>query len=120
MRYAPTFAQPPRALVASIARASPQFWSQFTRGIDAATRGVNGTFVNWYRSAEHNTRAGGAASSQHRFGTAVDLVVPSGARFSVANALRRQGFTVVDEGDHLHVQAFASSATLTRAGIRPA
>jgi len=119
VRYGPNFAQPPRALVASLHRASPAFWSQFTRGLDAATRGVNGTYVNWYRTAEHNSRVGGKPSSQHRYGTAVDLVVPSGQRFAVTNALRRQGFTVIDEGDHLHVQAFPSSSVLTRAGIRP-
>lgn len=121
LRKGPRFFGPPRSLVLEIARRSPSFWPQFTRGIDAAVP-FSGVLVNWYRDAAHNQRVGGELDSQHRYGTAVDIQLDDWSHKTAAIvALKQRGFFVVDEvatKNHLHVQAFPKGA-LQRAGIRP-
>ncbi len=73
--------------------------------------------TSWYRNPPHNTAVGGAATSQHLVGLAVDLIPASEVG---ADALRRQGLFVVNEFDHLHVQAWPAGflADLVDAGLR--
>jgi len=121
IRTGPGFQPPPEALVRQIAQRSPNFWREFMAGLDRATAGVEVVVTSWYRSAADNVRVGGAVNSQHRYATAFDLAGPflrTSARNAVASRLRAQSFFVLDEGDHLHVQAFPAGA-LSRAGVRP-
>lgn len=83
-------------------------WSRelvaFVRAINAAARGAGPlTVTSWYRDPARNAACGGVASSRHLRGLAIDVRAarPSSAAF----AFRAAGFTVVNEGDHLHVQA---------------
>jgi len=59
--------------------------------------------TSWYRDREENWRVEGDEYSQHRIGLAVDLIPADPA---LAAVLRRQGLVVVNERDHLHVQAW--------------
>lgn len=119
MKLGPNFAPPPRALVVAIGAKSPGFWQRFSSALDQAVGHLDVTLVNWFRSAAHNQAVGGVVNSQHRWGTAVDLVPdPSVDRAEQIRRLKAVGFAVIDEGDHLHVQAFPTGV-LQRSGIAP-
>lgn len=62
-----------------------------------------GVVTSWWRSAAHNERVGGAASSLHLLGLAVDFVPAPGTWWAVAAAARARGLRVLHEGDHLHI-----------------
>ncbi len=93
---------PPR----SFARWAPIY--QFVRAVNAAWTDSTGA-TSWYRTPAENVRVGGSGPrgygvggplSQHLIGLAVDLV---GAD---AQALRREGLLVIDQGTHVHVQGW--------------
>lgn len=69
---------------------------------------------SWWRDFETNIRVGGAPRSQHRLALAVDLTGVRSPGFLAR--LRAFGLTVIDEGDHVHVQYLAAGAA-TRAGL---
>ena len=85
----------------------------FVQAIDAALdplgydRGA--TLTSWYRSPADNQRVGGEPRSQHLLGLAADIVFPTIVKASAMRSLRAQGLTVLDEGDHVHVQAYPAS-----------
>lgn len=83
------------------------FWAAFRDAVEKALSGQDVRITSWYRSPGHNREVGGAAGSQHLIGTALDLVGPDAAR--AGEALRAEGFYVIDEGDHIHAQAFDAS-----------
>lgn len=120
IRRGPNFRPPPRALVASVAaKAQPDFWRKFSTGIDAAIGKANATLVNWYRDEAHNTRVGGQIDSQHRYGTAVDIVPDDPREIApIMSRLRQLSFFVLYHRGHIHAQAFPKGA-LGRAGVRP-
>ena len=62
--------------------------------------------TSWYRGSDKNLAVGGAPDSQHQLGLAFDLVLPEWNRDSTVIHIRQSGLVVVDEFDHLHVQAF--------------
>lgn len=72
-----------------------------------------GTITRWWNSIEGNRLRGGDADSQHQIGWAIDVVPVTAAR---AAAFRARGLTVIDEGDHLHVQV--SPAGFANATVR--
>lgn len=118
-RAGPRFDPPPRSVVVELERRAPGVWRRFSSGIDQAIVGAGDVVgTNWFRTAADNARVGGARYSQHRWGMAVDLVVRASSRPAVVSRLRRAGFHVIDEGDHLHVQVFGAGV-LPASGIRP-
>lgn len=68
-------------------------------------RSPNVTVTSWYRSPQENQRVGGAARSQHLLGLAID-VLPDRGGAAFAQAAQAQGMTILNEGDHFHIQAF--------------
>ena len=74
------------------------------RLVPIINRGVEPT--SWYRDSSHNRSVGGNADSQHLLGFAVDLAGSRSQLQALARAARSAGLTAVDEGDHVHVQAF--------------
>jgi len=85
---------------------SPGFWDAFVWHVnDVATRATTPVSISsWYRSPAANDAAGGVRDSQHLLGAAVDIVGLS--RRDLASDFTRRGFVVVNESDHLHVQAW--------------
>ncbi|MUV13595.1 D-Ala-D-Ala carboxypeptidase family metallohydrolase [Noviluteimonas gilva] len=64
-----------------------------------------GQISSMVRTPEHNREVGGVPNSQHIRGTAGDVVIGDPAmRRSYMEAAKGMGFSVIDEGDHLHTQ----------------
>ena len=118
MNIGPNVLAPPRELIASMELHYPGFFRKLAVALDAALEGVDVTVVNWFRTAEHNAAVGGQVNSQHRWACAFDLVVPLAQRAQAKTRLQAAGFWVLDEGDHLHAQAFPAGA-LAKSGVRP-
>jgi len=114
----PNVLVPPRPLIAAIEARWPGFFRDLAESLDRALDGLDATVVNWFRDAEHNRAVGGAVGSQHRWAAAFDIVVPRAQWSDAARRLRAEHFFVIDEGDHLHAQAFPAGA-LSRSGIAP-
>lgn len=118
MKLGPNVQPPPRDLVARLEAKYPGFFRRIAQAFDFTLEGLDVTVVNWFRDREHNAAVGGAVGSQHRWACAFDLVVPREQWTEAARRLRAAGFFVLDEGDHLHAQAFPAGA-LTKSGIAP-
>ena len=96
---------PPNQISSVIAWVAPRFWGQFFSELTVSvTPGTAAT--SWWRSPEKNIAVGGNPDSQHLIGTAIDLVVPENEKRQVIADLASFGWVVVDEGDHLHAQAW--------------
>ncbi len=64
--------------------------------------------TSWFRTPSHNAVVGKHPDSQHQIGTAADLVPDPGTdRAAVIAHFQHLGYTVIDEGDHLHVQKYS-------------
>lgn len=74
---------------------------RFLRRVAAAS--VPATATSWWRSRSRNAAVGGLPASRHLWGGALD-VVPRIDRMRAAERYRGAGLTVIDEGDHLHLQ----------------
>lgn len=110
-----SLAPPPLAISSQIGFWIPGIWQVF---VAAANRGLaegGATQVtSWWRSPEENRRVGGNEESQHLLGLAFDAAAPSLPL--LAGALRSVGFVVVEERQHIHVQAY-QAGVLGRAGF---
>lgn len=81
-------------------------WTQelvaFVRRVNAAARSAGSlTLTSWYRDPSRNAAVGGASSSRHLRGLAIDIVARDPQRASAA--FRAYGLRVLNEGDHLHI-----------------
>jgi uncharacterized protein YcbK (DUF882 family) len=67
-----------------------------------------GFISSWYRSKKHNTAVGGHTDSQHLVGLAMDVVdFPSQEdKDRFIRRCKRMGYGVIDETNHVHVQAY--------------
>jgi hypothetical protein len=111
--------RPPQGQINALAqRFGAGFWPDVVGSVNRAVSGLNASFTSWYRTATHNEDVGGVAYSQHRYGTAFDVVVPRANWGAAILRLRGQGFKVIDEGDHIHAQVF-SAGWLPSHGIYP-
>jgi len=108
--------RPPRRVVEAVELFAPGFWSAFVYFINDAVASVSApvTLTSWYRNEADNYRVGGHNDSQHLIGAAVDL--HAGTPGKLIEELTRRGFIVVDEGDHIHVQAWPAGLA-RRAGL---
>ena len=97
---------PPQGLMRTIELIfGPGFWNRWASGAWSRA-GAGFVVTSWYRDPARNASVGGAAKSQHLIGLAIDLAGPSHGKAALAAELQAEGFTVIDEGDHLHVQTF--------------
>jgi len=101
---------PPHTLVQAVDRAIPGIWPAF---LNRVITGVNEANVrvgvsSWYRDRFSNARAGGSRQSQHLVGLGIDLVTDNVV--ALENALDAQGLVAINEGTHVHVQAFPAGA----------
>jgi hypothetical protein len=108
--------RPPFEVVQGVELFAPGFWAAFVHHINDAAGSVTGpvTVSSWYRNPTDNERVGGNKDSQHLLGAAVDLVASRPSE--LYQELTRRGFVVVNEGDHLHVQAWPAGVA-RRAGL---
>ena len=98
---------PPPQLVSAVERLAPGVYRRFFELLNTAHRGLRVQPTSYWRSSSDNRRVGGAGSSQHLVATAIDLVYASRSdREAGKRAMQRLGLTVIDEGDHVHVQAW--------------
>ncbi len=65
------------------------------------------TLTSWWRSNLDNARVGGRETSQHLWAMALDLAGPGAV--DAGDQLRSMGWTVIDEGSHVHAQVFRSN-----------
>ena len=106
---------PTLQIVSAFERWQPGFWTLWIRSFRAGASSAGGIKASsWWRSAPDNAAVGGARESQHLVGLAVDVEAADPAR--AAASFSRAGFTVVDEGSHLHLQTFQPGA-LARHGV---
>jgi hypothetical protein len=101
---------PPRELLASAWR--PIIFEFIRRVARSLQPGQQ--ITSWYRDPLTNQREGGAPTSQHLFGLALDIVGP-GQQLSQAIARDAQ-LIAVQEFDHLHIQ-FLPAGVLERIGV---
>lgn len=84
---------------------APGFWVGFFNELNAAVAATGPvTVTSWWRSPSRNAEVGGSPDSQHLIGTAVDFVTEEPGK--LARELAGLGWVSVNEGDHLHVQAW--------------
>ena len=94
------------------------FWRAF---IGAANRAILSSdpelrVTSWHRTKAVNRACGGHPESQHLVGAAIDVVPSRGKWAEVETAFRAEGFVVVRESDHIHVQAWPAG-TLRTSGL---
>jgi hypothetical protein len=94
---------PPPALQAAWGPLYRQF---FERVRDGSSGIPISRVTSWWRSRAQNSSVGGAIYSQHLLGLAIDVVTPKPS--ALVRGLKAAGLVAVDEGDHVHVQAFAA------------
>lgn len=103
---------PPLRIVQLLRPQLVEFVSRFNRAAAALAGVPDLELESWYRDSATNARVGGASTSQHLLGLAVDIGGTPGypisrqARIWVADAMRAVGLVPVDEGNHVHVQAY--------------
>jgi uncharacterized protein YcbK (DUF882 family) len=98
---------PPPAPIVRALRPQLERFLQQLRSVREPT-GMRVSFSSWWRSKQRNAQVGGAITSQHLLGLAVDLVPAGGSRSELLRRLRAAGLVALDEGDHVHVQAFSA------------
>lgn len=112
---------PPQSIFFRVEQMAPGVYRAFiTRLISAASvTPFTVTVTSWWRGPSENLHAGGSPDSQHLIGLGIDLAPSSGQL--VAN-LTNSGLIAIDEGDHVHVQAWPagvarSSGVLASVGV---
>ena len=102
----PSFVAPPVSVQQLVSSRCVGCWEFFVGSFRAVrldpTRSIG--VSSWWRSDQANQLAGGAPTSQHLVGTAVDLVGDGGPE--VARQLQAFGWTWIPESDHQHLQVF--------------
>jgi hypothetical protein len=86
----------------------PAWWLpyvvRFIGTLQPLTSGLRLTVTSGFRSRARNAQAGGKPNSQHLVGLAFDFTGPD---VEVLRArARAAGLVPIDEGDHLHIQAY--------------
>jgi len=76
----------------------------FIGKVNSVLSEAGGSPTSWYRDAARNRSVGGSPTSQHLLGFAVDVVTSNPQRLIAA--ARAEGMVAIDEGDHIHIQAF--------------
>lgn len=109
---------PPPWVNQGVNRYLPGVYGVFWQILTAAHGDLKGDFqlTSYYRSAVKNRSVGGASDSQHQLGLAVDFVYPRKVAPIPIGRMRQWGLTVIDEGDHIHIQAYPAGL-LRRWGI---
>ena len=80
----------------------------FLLHVHTVTGTFHGSVTSWLRSTKHNAAVGGKPGSLHLLGLAVDLIFDDpDEKAQAAHSFARAGLWTINEGDHLHVQAWA-------------
>jgi hypothetical protein len=74
------------------------------------------SITSWWRTPFRNELVGGKPGSQHLIGMAVDLVLdPAIDQRDLLSLIRQLGLHYLEEGDHIHVQAWPAGARVATA-----
>ena len=95
---------PPPAVWQPLEGLAPGIYRAFLGRLVAGVAGRGVVATSWYRGTRENRDVGGAPTSQHLLGLAVDLQTRDTA--GVAASLNAVGLISVDEGSHVHAQLF--------------
>lgn len=72
-----------------------------------------GSVTSWIRTMKRNTIVGGHPRSRHMTGFGVDVVLDEESHIpAFRDAAYQLGLSVLDEGDHLHIQPFGPTGRL--------
>jgi len=105
---------PPRELLLS--GFQPVILAFFFRLILVLQAHQDVVLTSWFRTVDANIAADGDPESQHLFGLAADVSVPSRLLPGVLAVARGVGLIAVNERTHVHLQLFPAGA-LARAGV---
>jgi len=104
---------PPGQIALTVNHYAPGIYRSFFDRLERAHQGIRVRPTSFWRSRSENQRVGGAGNSQHLIATALDLTYPTRSeRDSAIRAMRSLGLIAVDEGDHVHVQAWPANTAV--------
>lgn len=81
-------------------------WVTFLGAVGPVIMECEGNVTSWVRTKKHNAEVGGHPDSYHQCGLAVDVTFENkDLKDRFKRRMWKMGFGVLDEGDHVHVQA---------------
>lgn len=84
---------------------------EFARHLHDYCLAYSASVTSWIRTPDHNIRVGGVPNSRHLLGVAADVIYDGSPPGDQADAmLARRGLQRIREGDHDHIQAYATQA----------
>ena len=99
---------PPQWAIDRVFEFDDTLWNRWGRMLDDVSK--LGVITSWWRSPERNDQVGGDSESQHLLGTALDIVPRGETSEAIEAAAAGEGFQVVVEREHIHIQAWPAGS----------
>ena len=110
------WAYPPAHIITQVSRYQPGAYDRVWRALQAAAQYPGAELTSWYRDPARNARVGGALTSQHQLGLALDLYAANlGELAAHMRAAVPEGRVILEERPpHVHFQALPSLSAAAR------